>query len=311
LANYRVYRGAVSTLAFLTLGACGGGGGDAGQVIVAAGSQAAPPAATPSPTPTAAPSPAPTPPPVASSANGEQPVTLTDNVFYSRGQYVAYAAPWCAYSNKALVIGRDLVNTITLYPSKFPYEAVIDVSAPAEDPYTYGCGVYGYHHVAFGNYNGGIPRTAAEPRQIKALDRLEVEVVQRSRSLPGDYNVLHETFLTREAGKPDDKILEVGWFLHADTTATNWGKGGTRLGAHVDPAGRQWQVYQRDTFVMIFPADGRDVESGTLYMKAMFDQLMQWKLLTGDEWFNGMAIGVEPIRGKATMTLERWTIAMS
>jgi hypothetical protein len=53
LANYRVYRGAVSTLAFLTLSACGGGGGDAGQAIGPAGSQAAPlTAATPSSTPT-------------------------------------------------------------------------------------------------------------------------------------------------------------------------------------------------------------------------------------------------------------------
>jgi hypothetical protein len=311
VAKYLINRGAACSVAFLALSGCGGGGGEAGQVIVAAGSQATPQtAATPSPTPTPVPLPTPAPPPVASAANGEQAVTLTDNVFYSRGQYVAYAAPWCAYSNKTLVVGRDLINTITLYPSKFPYEAVIDVNAPAEDPNNYGCGVYGYHHVAFGNYNGGVPRTAAEPRQVKALNRLEVEVSQRSRSLPGSYNVLHETFLTREAGKPEDKVIEVGWFLHADATATNWGKGGTRLGTHVDPAGRQWQVYQRGTFVMVFPADGRDVETGTIHMKPMFDQLMQWKVLTGEEWFNGMAIGVEPVRGKATMTLERWSIAM-
>ncbi|SEM90814.1 hypothetical protein SAMN05192583_1481 [Sphingomonas gellani] len=92
-------------------------------------------------------------------------LVLADKVFYSSGSYSAYASPWCTMITSRLAIGSDMIDTIDLLPSSFPNDVRIVSKVPLADPNSYGCGVYGYNFVAYGNYDGGSPKITVTPRK--------------------------------------------------------------------------------------------------------------------------------------------------
>lgn len=296
---------AIAALAALT--GCGGGGssgGDAGTIIVAG------PEVKPTPTPTPAPIPTPTPSPTPT-VPAEQRVVLPDNKNYTIGNYNAYAAPWCALRNKSLVVGKDLSTTISLLPSQFPNDIEISAKTPDANPHDYGCGVYGYHHVHFGNYSGPLPKGKFEGMQIKSLKKLIVDFAYRDLGSTGEYNVLNEYFLTTEKDRQDLRVMEIGYFFHPSKSAISFAKTGGNLGRYDDPQGRAWSVYQAGQFVMLMPADGKDLVAGTVDMGHFLQHLVAKGKLTGNEWFNGAAMGIEPVRGNSSIKIEHWSVTMS
>lgn len=328
MATLNGVKALLGTCALLALGACGSDGtvvgGASAAVAVVNGTATTDPASA-APAPVAVPAPTPSPAPAASPSTAAPAVNaaipeqadperklLADQVFYTKGSFSAYAAPWCVLKTGKLSVGKDLVDTISLAPSTFPNDVVIRTSAPMADPTSFGCGVYGYHHVAYGNYDGGVPQTPVAPRQVRTItsftSRLDVTSASEGG---GQYNVLHEFYLTSAAGKEDAKVIEIGYFLHASASAAAFAATGTSVGTFDDPSDRRWEVRKAGTFVMLMPADGKDVGSTTLDVKALLAFLTGKGLLTGDEWFNGMAVGTEPVRGDATTVIRAWTVALS
>ncbi|MFC4253782.1 hypothetical protein GRI97_00015 [Altererythrobacter xixiisoli] len=231
---------------------------------------------------------------------------LADKEYFTRGQYLAFAAPWCADRNKELTIGRDLHASIALDPDRFPAGVTIRSHAPSHDPGRYGCGVYAYNHVAFGNYNDGSARQPVVPAQVKAIGRLSADFDLRF-SGDGQFNVLQEFFLTRNAGSHRRQVLEIGYFLHASDTALRFARGGRGYRDYTDPQGRVWKMYRVQRFLMLFPADG-DLASGSIDIGHLLNELVARKLLTGDEWFNGLGLGVEPVEGDSTLHIGNWRV---
>lgn len=306
------------------LSACGGGGsgssaGESGLVVVPTVPTTAP-TATPTPTATATPvpvataTPTPTPSPTATStptASTEKRVVLNDNVNYTVGSYNAYAAPWCALRNASLVVGKDISTRISLLPSKFPNDIEIAAFTPNVNPHDYGCGVYGYHHVHFGNYSGLLPKGKFDGMQVSSLRTLVVDFAFEDTGSTGEYNMLNEYFLTAEKDRQDKRVMEIGYFFHPSQSAIQFAKSGKDVGNYTDAEGREWSVRQSGQFVMLMPADGQDLRSGSLDMAHFLQHLVKKGKLTGNEWFNGAAMGVEPVRGNSSVRIQRWHMTMS
>lgn len=308
-----VLKTSILGLIFGVLSACGGGGsGEAESASVTAPQGGAlvtiptsTPTATPSPTPTPTTAPAPTPTPTPTPT--EERLVLPDNTLYAPGDYFAYAAPWCTAYDPTLIVGQTISDSISLLRSTFPNDVVISASAPDHYPTVSNCGVYGYNYIAFGNYLSANPTAKMQPRQVKAIETLSI-AFDMTRAGDGEYSILTESFLTM-AAKDFSTRLEVGFFNHSTGNAISYARTGATIGTWTDNAGRSWTVTQAKQYVMFVPAGGGDLLSGTLDVKSAFAFLVARGVLTGDEWFNGVTTGMEPLRGKGEATIRTWSVS--
>lgn len=243
------------------------------------------------------------------STAAESPRILGDREFFTRGSFIAYSAPWSTYfgAGTAMKRGTDYADEIALLqPAAFPAHVEFSWHWPLVPPKH--TGVYGYNALSFGSYDGGVPETPVDPRQVKAIGALSTTFRYSLTHPIGDFNVLSEFFLTSKAG--DGKTAEIGFLLRPAKSAIAFAGAGRQLGTFVDPAGRAWKVARQPAphgpFHMFLP-DGEVLE-GTLDCKAALDFLRVRGCVTGEEWFNGLALGIEPVSGSGSMRVERFTV---
>lgn len=237
----------------------------------------------------------------------ESHLKLADREFYSKGRFIAYAAPWCAEGRKELVVGKDIEGAIMLDQVRFPAETTIVSRAPDASPNIYGCGVYAFNHIAYGNYNGGIPKISVAPIQVSAIRKLTASFALEHQG-GGEYNVLQEFFLQSAVSPPGRQVAEIGFFHHASPSAIVFAKTGRRYADYTDAEARTWHVYRKARYFMFFPAGG-ELLSGRLDMRHVLDEMVRRRLLKGTEWFTGVAVGVEPVGGRSSLTVRRWDIS--
>ena len=235
---------------------------------------------------------------------------LADKEFFTKGSFIAYAGPWSTYFGTGLELkhGIDYVDEIAVRPESFP--ANVDFSwhwplVPAKN-----AGVYGYNALSFGNYDGGSPEVAVESRQIKTISTL-TETFRFSTARPiGDFNLLTEFFLTSEKGS-EKKVAEIGFFLRTAKSAIAFADAGEQLGTFTDASGRAWKVGKQPAphgpYYMFIPTG--DVLEGSVDFKAALDFLRAKGQLTGEEWFNGLAFGIEPIAGSGSVHVESLAVS--
>jgi hypothetical protein len=124
----------------------------------------------------------------------------------------------------------------------------------------------------------------------------------------GDFNVLTEFFLTREDA--EQKVAEIGFLPRPARSAVEFANSGEQIGIFQDAEKRQWKVAVQGSpagpYYMFMPA--REVLSATVDFRAALDFLSGKGRLTGDEWFRGLAFGVEPISGSGSLRLCRLTV---
>ncbi|HEX7783539.1 MAG TPA: hypothetical protein VF509_12095 [Sphingobium sp.] len=146
-----------------------------------------------------------------------------------------------------------------------------------------------------------------QPRQVKNI-KTPTAKFDMTLSGDGEYNILTESFLTR-AAKDFSTKLEVGFYSHSTNGSASFAKSGTTIGTYVDSDGRSWTVTKVDQFAMFLHGGGTDLLSGTLDLKSAFAFLVARGVLTGDEWFNGVSVGMEPLRGNGVATIHSWSVS--
>ena len=244
----------------------------------------------------------------ASFAVAETPIVLADREFYSKGSFIAYAAPWSTYSGAgaALKHGKDFVDEIAVQPDTFPANSEFTWHWPLTPPKS--AGVYGYNALSFGNYDGGVPQTPIAPRPVKEIGTL-VETFRYEMARPaGDFNVLTEFYLTKTAG--GEKLAEIGFFPRPARSAVEFANAGEQLGTYADASGQAWKVaVQRapaGVYYMFIPAAA--VLSGSIDFKAALEFLRAKGRVTGEEWFNGLAFGIEPVAGSGSLRVQSLSV---
>lgn len=222
-----------------------------------------------------------------------------------QGPFIAYAGDWST-TTKMINLRRsiDYEDRILINPKTFPAQTLIEWRWPNSPAKT---GVYGYMHLAYGYYAGGITREKIAPVRVADLGAIHTDFTIEMTGDPAHANVLSETFLTSAPGDFNTKVIEVGFLPSISASGRSFFDAGEQLGAWTDPSGRVWNVAAQAEYFMFIPAKGRFL-SGRLDFAAALRWLMAKKRVTGKEWFNGLAIGVEPVQGFGKMKIVKWRV---
>lgn len=232
-------------------------------------------------------------------------LTFLDRAFYTQGQYGAYASPWSTVYDSTLKRGIDYSDSIIVNPRTFTDSSIIGWRWPNRS--STATGVWGYMSVWFGNYDGGEPAVQVTPRQVKNITTLRQDF-SLSPISSGSFNILNEFYLTSQAGNSAAKVIEIGYFLHSSTEASTFFSTGQPIGSYLDASGQMWDARIQGTFCMLIPRAGTDVLTGSIDVKAMLAFLTTKGVITGNEWFNGIALGVEPVSGSGELRIGRWSV---
>ena len=243
----------------------------------------------------------------AASETADQIIILTDQQPYFQGSYEAYASPWSTFFDNRLVRGTDFLDTITVYPATFPDGTVIDSRWPLTKPEK--SGVWGYHALSFGNYDGGHPPVLPRPQQVKDIHELSEEF-EFSYEGSGNFNLLNEFYLTSLPGDAAAKVIEIGIFLHVPESTVRFIRSGEQIGVFTDQDGQIWKITQAKGYVMIVADGNADVRRGRADLRQILAFLMAKNVITGEEWFNGLAFGMEPVEGagRTQLRIEHWRV---
>lgn len=244
------------------------------------------------------------------SGRAEVPVVRSDREAYSKGSYIAYPAMWCAnFFQKEMVKDVDYAGTISLLPSTFPNRSTIRWRVPLKPPTK--CGVYGFPGVSFGNYDNGTPQHPVKPIQVRNLRNFRLTYDVAYAAVAGEFNVLAECYLTSRAGKADAKVAEIGFLPHSGASMDRFANRGRQIGTYTDRSKRPWQVSVTGIYYTFVPADRADVLVGTADFRQALNFLRGKGIVSGQEWLNGMAFGVEPVTGSGSLNIRRLAVTFN
>lgn len=211
---------------------------------------------------------------------------------FTRGQFNAWSGMWGSTG----IPGMDWDSQWALKPSRFPNESTLRWKVPTGMP---GRGVWGYPHISFGNYDGW-PSGASpvQPSMIRDITGLNVKL-DWNYTGSADFGALHEMWLVDSSRYPNrgssmGALWEIGFFLRDFTDARNFHNGGTPIGSTLVIGDVVFTVRRNNTYITLAPQIPQDILSITVNWKAVWNYLIFHEVITGSEWFNGVAFGVEP-----------------
>lgn len=242
-------------------------------------------------------------------ASASPPTQISGNwKSYLQDPYQVYLDMWGL--NKP---GTSLQSNVDMQvsPSEFPNDTTLrwDVSP---DPRWRG--VNGYLMLAYGNYSDNAFAIPGGPKSINNVTAMTIDADWVYEGDPST-SMLSETLLTRTEHALGDNasgsLAEVGFASKVSASTKNWANGLPTVGTFTDPDGVAWTVKERTdlqgaSYYWAY-REGPVDHHGKLYFKSYFTFLVGVGKLTGDEFFNGVAYGVEPVDGAASLTINRFT----
>ena len=230
---------------------------------------------------------------------------------YAAGPYGAYTGMWGLY----LPQNDDLSakSSMRVVPARFPRNTLFSWDVTPDPDWD---GVNGYLHLSYGNYDDS--RGTITPRRVNDITDLTVNIDWTYTGDPAS-GLLSECWLTpvsTPSGKID-KLYEVAFFPkvsgHASTYLASLPLVGT--GSFTDSSGVDWNVREgasdsgKPYYIAYRP--GYAEFRGALPYNNLFSFLVGAGKITGNEWFNGVAFGVEPYRGSASLAVGDFNISYS
>lgn len=234
-------------------------------------------------------------------------VTISEKTAWTKGAYTAYLAPWGA---GWLKYGQDYTDSLTLDPNSFPNGTTMTWKWPAAST---AHPIRNFDAIDFGNYNYTFPQTpiaSAQVKNIGALKQTQDLLLGGDRS---DFDVLTDIFLTTKAGDTNTKVAEIEIFLHTPQFSKEWGSSMTHIGTF-NGSGHTWKVaisYGNLPNIVFMPTDTSDVLSGTIDVRAMMNYLVAHGTITGNEYFNGLAMGAEVHEGSGSLGVNNFVVNYS
>ncbi len=242
-------------------------------------------------------------PPAWSQAD-RQAVVLGDAQPFTKGSYFAFLAPFNAGS---LVSGKDYIDRLVLQRSTFPDGTNINWQWP-----NIPCpgGIYNFNSVQFGNYYNTHPNV---PIPSKAIIDIVTLIERYDLALGGsldDFDVITDFFLTSTPGGDSSHAFEVEIFIHTPPYSIRYADHSTPIGTYVDASDRAWRVVidNKAHDVLFMPVDQRFMQSTTVDIKAMLRWLVVQGTLAGNEYFNGLGIGVEVRQNEGSLAINSFSV---
>lgn len=199
--------------------------------------------------------------------------------------------------------GEDFTNQMSIR-EVVPGKAYFEWTLPEEDPVA--AGVYGYNHIAIGNYDGNWSEEEITPRQLYTITDL---TINSTVSITDEHSsALDEFWLTEEGHENDGtsvgSLAEIGLIRLFQTHALSFFESGATVGTYVDE-GVTYEVKdcgvnaQGSKYYLCGRLDRGEIQ-GPFKWHKYFELLMNEGLPVGDGYINGIAMGVEPRYGNGT-----------
>lgn len=228
------------------------------------------------------------------------------------GNFKAHVStPWQAYTGMwgVWIPANDQMvatSSMRVYPS-FPAGTVFNWDVSQRDPdWT---GVVGFLHMSHGNFDdsaGGFT-----PVRASATAGLTL-TAQWSQTGDTSSGLLAECWLTTAAhptGPMEDKTHEVAFMPRVPAHAASWLATLPVVGSgFTDTNGAEWLVREAVSGAGAFPyliayRPGYADRQGALPFGDLLAYLISQGKITGQEWVNGLAFGVEPYAGAGSLTV--------
>lgn len=228
---------------------------------------------------------------------------------YVKGAFSAWMGMWGVFvpANESMTFTIDMRVSPTLFPAttKLAWSVTPDPD--------YG-GINGFLHVDWGNYDDSAG--SITPRQAHSITALSASVdwTFAGSNLTGLLCECYLTTASHATGGLTDKVCEVGFLPKCSPSSQSFAAGlpAVGTGSFVDGNGVTWNVGQALDGSGTFPyyvatRVGYVDHPGALDFKAYFAFLQASGKITGNEWFNGLGFGPEPLSGASTLTINSFT----
>ena len=256
----------------------------------------------------AAPASAPATPTAAAYAWGTPETVIPGNFqSYAAGPYSAYNGMWGHYLPQNDDLHAD--SSMRVVPETFPRNTIFSWNVTPDSAWG---GVKGYLHLSYGNYDDS-PGTIT-PRRINNISELTVKIDWTYIGDPAS-GLLSECWLTPVSTPSGEiaKLHEVAFFPKVSNGGATYlaslpAVGG---GSFIDSSGVAWNVREgisgggEPYYIAYRP--GYAEFRGALPYKNLFSFLIDTGKITGNEWFNGLAFGVEPYSGSASLKINQFS----
>jgi len=224
-----------------------------------------------------------------------------DHELFTRGPYTAFMDP---YNRGKFVAGVDFSQSFEVDPAQFPNGTRLKWDWPVREPKN----VLGFLQVGgFGDYFNTVPKVPVPPRRVNEIDVLAASHKLQHSGTENGYDVIYDWFLTATPHGGDTHLFEVEVFVHTPQYSMKYFRRSIPIG-RFESAGVTWNVaIDRKTSppdILFVPADGKDLSEASIDLKAMHSYLVSQKILTGNEYYNGHSLGVEPAQGSGSLFVE-------
>ncbi len=249
----------------------------------------------------------PAPAPVSATVSASAMQTLGERANFQDGAFTGYVQPFNAGKLRP---GDGRQQSMAVAPGRFPAGTVFSHAWPASYPCP--AGVWGFNAVSYGNYYGTTAKAPIAPKRVREIETLTQAV---DIAMSGDargFNAIFDAFLTRDAGDFTHRVIELDVQLHASDIARAFIRKLTDRGTWNDPGGTAWRIYtdpKTTAPVVLYALPDQDVTRGTLDVGSLLKWMTAAGIITGDEWYNGHALGSEPVQGAGALTLN--TVAVT
>lgn len=226
--------------------------------------------------------------------------------YFVASPYQAYTGMWGVFVtlDSGLISSSDML----IYTATFPANTTINWSVVPDSRWG---GVSGYLTVSYGNYDGSAG--VITPKQAKNIVTLQPNVNWTFPSGNAS-GLLCECWLTttsHASGSLTDQVFEIGFLPRCSTASQTFAAGLTAVGtgSFTDINGVVWNVGNAGgTPPYIVATRPSYVDFvGALDFKSYFTFLTTSGVITGNEYFNGLAFGVEPYTGTGSLTINSFT----
>lgn len=226
------------------------------------------------------------------------PFTIGNSTNYYSGVYTGFMQP---FSGTQVTPNAMLINA-----PLFPGGAMMNwnyTSSPCS-------GVCAFLLLAYENYAGGTPAVPLTPIQVNALSLMTVSHNLGFFGVLSGFDAIYDTFLYTDPSAIT-RAEEVEVFLHTNAAAAAFVLASTQIGTPTI-SGIPWTVgYYANAGgtpdILFMPTSQADILDNTIDMNAIFAYAKTNGLITGSEWFTGLAIGVEPLNDSGTMAVNSFS----
>ncbi|HLZ05682.1 MAG TPA: hypothetical protein VKR55_26465 [Bradyrhizobium sp.] len=220
------------------------------------------------------------------------------------GPYWAMNSTWDVGN---LVNGTDFTQSLTMQNSSTPN---IGTTISWNFPNTPGgYNVYSYPAVFYGDYAGfPAPATSVTAEQVNNLKTL---TLSQNISLSGQtdqYDAMYDGYLTSTPDGDQSTVQhEIEVYAHSPGYVQDWL---SNLPQHTftDAQGMKWIIATQGNIVAFAPADFHDLTNNTIDLKGLLQAAAADGVISGNEYFDGIALGNEPREGSGSMTINSFTV---